>query len=63
MDWECAFSKNCEITFLVGGAWKSNVVLEKSLKIGCNFFMNPVLLPGDLNILSLLGLLWDLKSP
>ena len=53
MDWECAFSKNCEITFLEGGAWKSNVVLEKSLKIGCNFFMNPVLLPGDLNILSL----------
>ena len=30
-----------EITFLVGGPWKSNVVLEKSLKNGCNYLYEP----------------------
>ena len=29
----------CEIIFLVGGPWKSNVVFEKSLKNGCIFFV------------------------
>ena len=41
----CIFFTMCEITFLVGGPWKSNVVLEKSLKIslknGCNFLYEP----------------------
>ena len=31
----------CEIIFLVGGPWKFNVILEKSLKIGCNFLYEP----------------------
>ena len=35
------FCKICETTFLVGGPWKSNVVLEKSLKDGCNFLYEP----------------------
>ena len=30
-----------EIVYLVGGPWKSNVVLVKFLKSGCNFCMNP----------------------
>ena len=30
-----------EIIFLVGCPWKSNVVLEKSLKNGCNFLYEP----------------------
>ena len=29
------------IIFLVGGPWKSNVVLEKYLKSGRNFFYEP----------------------
>ena len=38
------FFSICEISFPVGGPCKSNVVLEKSLKNGCNFFwMNPVI--------------------
>ena len=35
------FCTICEIKFLVGGRWKSNVVLEKSLKNGCNFLYEP----------------------
>ena len=35
------FCTICEIIFLVGGPWKSNVILEKSLKIGCNFLYEP----------------------
>ena len=35
------FCTICEIIFLVGGPWKSNVVLEKSLKNGCNFLYEP----------------------
>ena len=31
------FCTVCKITFLVGGACKPNVVLEKFLKNGCNF--------------------------
>ena len=31
----------CEIVFLVGGPWKSNVAPEKSLKNSCIFCMNP----------------------
>ena len=31
----------CEIVFLVGGPWKSDVVLEKSLKNGCNLLYEP----------------------
>ena len=40
------FCTTCEIIFLVGGPWKSNVVLEKSLKSSWKmiaiFCMNPV---------------------
>ena len=35
------FCKICEIKFLVGGPWKSNVVIENSLKNGCNFLYEP----------------------
>ena len=35
------FSTICEIIFLVSGPWKLNVVLEKSLKNGCNFLYEP----------------------
>ena len=38
------FCTICEIIFLVGCAWKSNVVLEKSLKNGCNVLYEPWLL-------------------
>ena len=31
----------CEIIFLVGGPWKSNVALEKSLKNSCSFLYEP----------------------
>ena len=31
------FCTICEIIFLVGRPWKSNIALEKSLKNGCNF--------------------------
>ena len=30
-----------QIIFLVSGPWKLNVVLEKSLKNGCNFLYEP----------------------
>ena len=33
------FFTTCKITFLVGGPWKWNVVLEKSLKNGFNFLV------------------------
>ena len=35
----------CEIIFLEGGPWKSNVAPEKSFKNGCNFLyeLGPVL--------------------
>ena len=49
----CIFCRICEIIFLVGGPWKSNVILEKSLRNGCNFCMNP-----GVNLLSL-NLLWN----
>ena len=39
MEWECAFLYN--LHFLVGGPWKSDVVLEKSLKDSCNFLHEP----------------------
>ena len=35
------FCTICEIVFLVGGPWKSDVVLEKSLKNGCNLLYEP----------------------
>ena len=35
------FCTICEITFLEGGPWKSNVVLEESFKIAAIFCMNP----------------------
>ena len=35
------FCTICEITFLEGGPWKSNVVLEKSFKMVVIFCMNP----------------------
>ena len=35
------FCTICEITFLEGGPWKSNVVLEESFKIVTIFCMNP----------------------
>ena len=35
------FCTICEIIFLVGSPWKSNVVLEKSLKNGCSFLCEP----------------------
>ena len=35
------FCTICEITFLEGGPWKSNVVLEESFKIVAIFCMNP----------------------
>ena len=44
MDWECAFSYKLSVelqTFLVGVPLKSNVVLEKSLKMVATFCMNP----------------------
>ena len=34
------FCTICEITFLEGGPWKSNVVLEESFKIAAIFCMN-----------------------
>ena len=37
LDWECACLYNLWDYILVGGPWKSNVDLEKSLKNGCNF--------------------------
>ena len=37
------FCTICEILFLVGGPWKSNVVLEKSWKTGCNVLYEPCL--------------------
>ena len=33
------FCTICKIILLVGGPWKSYVVLEKSLKNGCIFFL------------------------
>ena len=44
MDWECAFLYKLSVelqTFLVGVPLKSNVVLEKSLKMVATFCMNP----------------------
>ena len=44
MDWEWAFLYKLSVelqTFLVGGPWKSHVVLEKSLKMVATFCMNP----------------------
>ena len=40
----CTFNLYCEITFLVGGPGKSNVVLglEKSLEMVAMFCMNPI---------------------
>ena len=35
------FCTICENIFVLGSAWKSNVVLEKSLKNGCNFLREP----------------------
>ena len=35
------FCTICEITFLEGGPWKSNVVLEESFEIAAIFCMNP----------------------
>ena len=35
------FLTMCEITFLVAGPGKSNVVLKKSLKNDCNFLYEP----------------------
>ena len=43
LDRNVHFCTICEILFLVGGPWKSNVVLEKSLKNGCNFLYEPCL--------------------
>ena len=43
LDRNVHFFTICEILFLVGGPWKSNVVLEKSLKNGCNFLYEPCL--------------------
>ena len=40
--WEYVyFCTICEIIFLEGGPWKSNVVLEKSLENGCIFLYEP----------------------
>ena len=63
------FCTICEIIFLVGGPWKSNVVLEKSLKNGCNFLYEPCMfvirkysvqwnLPNDPPINTTTSLLW-----
>ena len=41
MYWNVDFCTICEIMFLVGSPWKSNVVLEKSLKMVAIFGMNP----------------------
>ena len=41
MYWNVDFCTICEIIFLVGSPWKSNVVLEKSLKMVAIFGMNP----------------------
>ena len=44
------FCTICEIIVLLGGPGKSDVVLEKSLKNGCNFLYKPcnVLCPSAL---------------
>ena len=51
------FCTICEIIFLVGGPWKSNVVLEKSLKNGCIFCMNPI---NSAKVVPFLVYLWSI---
>ena len=51
MDWECAFLYSLWNCICVGGPWKSNLVLEKSLKMVALFCMNPAILkdPGTVS--------------
>ena len=41
LDWNVNFCTIRETVFLLGGPWKFNVVLEKSLKNGWNFLYEP----------------------
>ena len=59
VDWEFAFLNNLWITFLAGDPWKSNVVLEKSLKMVAIFVWTlHTLFVSSLAMPSMLAQIW-----